>query len=147
MTQTLSLQEKQRLIDGYSRRKNTDKHATKADPAAWAKDVCRVDQNPNKSTMSRIVKNRRRIQSSAKHRPLNDKRNRTGASSCLYIALYKWISNQNNRGVLLSGSVVRMYAEKLIKEDAKHLSGDKKPPLSFSQRSVDRFKKRYGLTF
>ena len=116
MTQTLSLCQKQRLFAAYDRRKAAGESATKASLAGWAKDAFRLDRIPNQSTMSRIFKDSRDIEHPAEHRRLTDRRNRTGAAPRLDSALYKWISDLNNRGVLLSGALVRTYAIKMMQE-------------------------------
>lgn len=147
MTNTLTLDQKQKVITEFNRRKKARENASQAALARWAKDVLRLDQIPHQSTMSRILKNSQRLQNPAANQRLSTKRDRAAAAPRLELALFKWITSQNEKGVILTGELIKMYAEKLQREANRHLPSDEQMCLAFSRGWLDRFKKRYALSF
>lgn len=147
MTNTLTLDQKQKVITEYNRRKKARENSSQRALASWAKDALRLDHMPHQSTMSRIINNSQSLQKRAANMSLSIKRNRAAAAPRLELALFKWVTSQNEKGVLLSGELIKMYGEKLQGEANKHLPDGEKLSLAFSRGWLDRFKKRYRLTF
>lgn len=143
----LTLEQKQKVITEYNRRKKTRENSSQSALARWAKDALRLDQIPHQSTMSRIIKNSQRLQNPALTQRLSNKRDRPAVAPRLELALFKWITTQNEKGVMLTGELIKMYAEKLQKEANLHLPNDKHLSLTFSRGWLDRFKQRHSLSF
>lgn len=143
----LTLDQKQKVITEFNRRKKARENASQSSLARWAKDALRLDHVPHQSTMSRIIKNSQRLQNPTPTQKLSNKRDRAPAAPRLEIALIKWITTQNEKGVMLTGELIKMYAEKLQREANRHLPGDKQLCLTFSRGWLDRFKQRHSLSF
>ena len=143
----LTLQQKKQLFEEHQRRKRENENATQAALAGWARDTFRLDCVPNQSTIGRIIKNGSAFSRHGPALPTNVKRKRKAAAPRLENALYKWLCEMNNNGVLLSGEVIKIKAQRLLDHANMHLSEDEKLSMKFSKGWLERFKKRHSLRF
>ena len=130
---SLTLPQKKQIFDDYQRRKKNAENATQAALAGWAKVAFRLDCVPNQSTISRIIKNGPALSRHDTNLPINAKRNRKAAAPRLEKALYKWLCELNNNGVLLNGEILKIIAEELQDQVNLHLPTDEKLAMKFSK--------------
>lgn len=144
---SLTIRQKKNLFDEYKRRKKDGENATQAALAGWAMTAFRLDHVPNQSTISRIIKNGPSLSRNDINLPKHAKRNRAAAAPRLEKALFKWLCELNNDGLLLNGEVIKIKAKKLLHQANLHLRDDEKLSIQFSKGWMERFKKRHNLRF
>lgn len=144
---TLTLRQKQQLYEEYLCRKKAGEKATQAALAGWAKESYKLDRILNQSSISRIIRDGPQLLRNESVLSVSAKRNRSAASPRLEKALFKWVCDQNNRGVSLSGELVIMQARKMLRMANAHLPEEEQIKLNFSNGWIERFKKRHNIRF
>lgn len=120
---------------------------TLADLAVWEKKIFSLQHTLRQSIITRLLCNAEDLMKASQLHDCKTKRNKSAVAPLLEQALYKWICDQNNRGIMLKIENIKMQGENMMVEANKCLQFGQRLTLKFSTGWIRRFKKRYGTRF
>lgn len=97
--------------------------------------------------MSRLLKSSKSLETDNAVSNYRFRRLRLAIAPRLEMVIFKWICAQNNAGHQINGSIVKFYAEQLLKETNTYLPSAGQITLNFSEGWLSLFQKRFSFMF